>query len=102
MRSTGRDGSRYSHSVIAPVAASRRTPRRRNAQHSYATETKKLAGSRFAAVILQPISDALPPKPIAPTPSLLASSMISASSFASVGLGFTSSSVRNNCSFARS
>ena len=35
--------------MIAPVFASRRTPRRRNAQQSYATETKKLAGSRFVA-----------------------------------------------------
>ena len=46
--------------------ASNRTPSRRNAQQSYATETKKLAGKRFAAVILQPISDTLPPNPIAP------------------------------------
>ena len=87
---------------MAPVAASSRTPRRRNAQQSYATDTKKLAGSRLAAVILQPISDALPPNPIAPTPSLLASSMISASSFASAGLGFTSSSVRKSCPLASS
>src|ERR1035438_7521946 len=76
---------------MAPVAASSRTPRRRKAQHSYATETKKLAGRRLAAVILQPISDALPPNPMAPTPSLLASSTISVSSFARAASGLTSS-----------
>ena len=32
--STGRDGSRYSHSVIAPLEASRRTPSLRYAQQS--------------------------------------------------------------------
>jgi hypothetical protein len=42
--------------VITPLAASTRIPSRRKAQQSYATDTKKHAGSRLAAVILQPIS----------------------------------------------
>jgi len=45
---------------MAPEAGSSRTPSRRNAQQSYATETKKLAGRRLAAVILQPISETFP------------------------------------------
>ena len=49
---TGDDGSRYSHCLIAPVFASRMTPSRRNAQQSYATDTKKLAGSRLNAADL--------------------------------------------------
>src|SRR5436190_21533855 len=93
---TGRAGSRYSHLVMAPLDASSLTPNLRYAQQSYATLTKKLAGRRFAAVILHPISEDLPPNPIAPTPILLASSMISASSLAKTGFGFVSSSVRNN------
>ena len=51
--------------------ASSTTPRRRNAQQSYATDTKKLAGSRLSAPTLQPMSDTAPPKPIVPTPSVL-------------------------------
>jgi hypothetical protein len=57
-------------------------------------------GRRFCAVILQPMSDTRPPNPIVPMPSLLTSPMIDASSSASRGSAFTSSSVRNNCSFA--
>src|ERR1019366_9254538 len=72
--STMRAGSRYSQRPTPPAAPPTRTPSRRNAQQSYATDTKKLAGSRFAAVILQPINEAFPPNPIAPTPSLLARS----------------------------
>ena len=87
---------------MAPVAASSRTPRRRKAQQSYATETKKHAGRRLAAVILQPISDTPPPKPMAPTPSRLASSITRASSSASTGFGFTSSSVRKSWRLASS
>ena len=85
---------------IAPVDASSTTPRRRNAQQSYATDTKKLAGSRLSAPILQPISVTLPPKPIVPISRLFTVAMIDASSSASRGSGFTSSSVRNSCSFA--
>ena len=50
--------------MIAPLVASSLIPRRRKAQQSYATETKKLAGSRLSAPILQPMSDVVPLKPI--------------------------------------
>ena len=63
--------------------------------------TKKLAGSRWNAPILQPISVTSPPNPIVPMPSLFASRMIFASSSASSGLGLISSSVRNSCCFAK-
>ena len=43
-----------------------------------------------------------PPNPMAPTPSRLASSITSASSLASSGLGFTSSRVRKSCALASS
>ena len=86
--------------MIAPVDASSTTPSRRNAQQSYATDTKKLAGSRLSAPILQPMSVTLPPNPIVPISRLLTVAMIDASSSASRGSGFTSSSVRNSCSFA--
>ena len=86
--------------MIAPLAASTRIPSRRNAQQSYATDTKKLAGSRLIAPILQPMSVTLPPKPIVPMSRSFTVDMIDASSSASRGSGFTSSSVRNNCSFA--
>ena len=64
------------------------------------TETKKLAGSRFSAPILHPMSDVRPLKPMGPTARRLASSMIDSSSRASRGSGFVSSSVRNSCSLA--
>ena len=86
--------------VIAPVRASRTTPSRRNAQQSYATETKKLAGSRFSTPTLQPMSDTRPPNPIVPTPSVFTVRMISASRSARRESGLTSSSDRNSCSFA--
>ncbi len=79
---TGWDGSRYSHCLIEPSFASSTTPRRRNAQQSYATDTKKLAGRRLSTPILQPISDVVPPKPIVPMPSTLTVFMIVASSSA--------------------
>src|ERR1043165_1930660 len=79
----GAVSSRYNHCLIAPVFPSSTTPRRRNAQQSYATETKKLAGSRFCTPTLQPMSDTRPPNPIVPMPSLLTSPMIDASSCAS-------------------
>ena len=97
---TGCAASRYSQLSIAPLFASRTTPSRRNAQQSYATDTKKLAGSRFIAAILQPISETRPPNPIVPIPRLFTSPMIDASSSASRGSGFTSSSVRKSCSLA--
>ena len=85
---------------MAPVDALRTTPRRRKAQQSYATDTKKLAGSRLIAPTLQPMSVTLPPNPIVPISRSFTVDMIDASSSASRGSGFTSSSVRNNCSFA--
>ena len=63
--------------AIEPVRRSRRssrraaTPSRRNAQQSYATETKKLAGRRLSAPILQPMSVTLPPNPIGPISSVV-------------------------------
>ncbi len=75
----GCDGSRYSHCSIAPVDAFSTTPSRLNAQQSYATETKKLAGRRLSAPILQPISVTFPPKPIAPISSVLTVAITDAS-----------------------
>ena len=85
---------------MAPVDAFSSTPRRRNAQQSYATETKKLAGRRLSAPILQPISVTFPPKPIVPMSRSLTVDMIEASTSASRGSSLTSSSVLNNCSLA--
>ena len=96
----GTDGLRYSHSAIAPVFASSVTPSRRYAQQSYATDTKKLAGRRLSAPILQPMSEVRPPKPIGPTVSVLASSITAVSIAASRASGLTSSRVRNSCSLA--
>ena len=62
--------------MIAPVRPSSTTPSRRKAQQSYATDTKKLAGSRLSAPILHAMSDTCPPKPIVPMPSLFTVPMI--------------------------
>ena len=63
-------------------------------------DTKKLAGSRFNAPILQPIREVRPPNPIGPTVSRFASSMTDASTRARRSSGLTSSRVRNSCSLA--
>ena len=68
--------------AIEPLA-NRAVPRVRGAhraggyaQQSYATETKKLAGSRLSTPTLQPIRLTLPPNPIVPIPSELTVPMI--------------------------